>query len=315
MGALFLSFAVLVAGLYILVKGADVFVDGAKQIGLSAGMSRFAVGVLIVGFGTSLPEFASSLAGALAGNTEIVLANVVGSNITNILLIVGFITVIGGTITIRQDLLRTELPVFFIATTHFVLSMYDGVVDRVESFLLLGTFSAYLWYLFVESKSEDGIEMTTDGRRPRLQMSSVGKVVAGLAALLIGAHYSVAALGDIATGLAVPIGLVSITLLAIGTSLPELFVTLRAAMKKEHELAIGNIFGSNAFNMLFVVGIPGIMMPLQADEIIMELGIPVLVAASLILFVSGLSKRVMRWEGIMLLIFFAFFMIKLIPYV
>ena len=306
-----ISLFILLVAIAVLVRGADIFVEGAKQIGAAAGMSRFAVGVLIVGFGTSLPEFASSLAGALQGSPEIVLANVVGSNITNILLIIGFITLIGGTVIIRQDLLKTELPVFFIATTHFLLSVWDGVVDRVESLLLLGTFTAYMWYLFVEAKAEDDIEIV-DKRsdRPKLKVASLGKVFFGLVTLLVGAKYSVDMVEEIGTALSVPIGLISITVLAIGTSLPELFVSLRAALKKEHELAVGNIFGSNAFNMLFVVGVPGIMMPLPADPIVMKLGLPVLLAASAILFVSGLSKRVMRWEGIMLLIFFGFFLVE-----
>lgn len=308
------SFLTLAIALVILVRGSDAFITGAKNIGGAAGMSKFAIGVLIVGFGTSFPELASSLAAALSGSTEIVIANVVGSNITNILLIIGLTTIVGGTIVIKQDLLRSELPVFFIATTHFLVSLRDGVIDRIEALLLLGTFSAYMWYLFVEARNVDSIELTKKGKRPKLEPKSFAMVIFGLAGVLIGAKYSVDMIVQIGTMLSVPVGFLSITALAIGTSLPELFVSVTAALKKEHELAIGNIFGSNAFNALLVIGLPGILMPLHADDIVMSLGLPILLAASLILFVAGLSKRVMRWEGIMLLIFFCFFLLKLVAF-
>jgi cation:H+ antiporter len=300
----------LILGLVVLVRGADIFVDGATSIGRSLGMSQFIVGVLIVGFGTSLPEFASSFAAALGGATDIAIANVIGSNITNVLLIVGLTTIIGGTLYIKQDLIQTELPVFFIATTHVVFSLRDGVIDRLEAALLLSTFGAYVWYLLAQSGDKDG-----DGAaRPPIRMHSIGYIIGGLAALIVGAKISVNMITELGELLAIPVGLISITVLAIGTSLPELFVSVRAALRNELDLAIGNIFGSNAFNALFVLGIPGILMPLQADTITMELGLPVMIAASLILVIAGLSRRIMRWEGIMMLMFFAFFIIKLAVY-
>jgi cation:H+ antiporter len=301
----------LLVALAVLVRGADVFVDGATALGGALGMSSFAIGVLIVGFGTSLPEFASSFAAVLQGSTDIAIANVVGSNITNVLLIVGLTTIIGGAIYIKQDLLKTELPVFFIATTHVVFSLRDGVIDRLESVLLLGTFAAYVWYLFVESRNG-----TSEGQdqRPPIRMQSIGFIIGGLAALILGAKISVDMIERLGEALSIPVGLISITVLAIGTSLPELFVSVRAALRKEVDLAIGNIFGSNAFNALFVIGIPGLLMPLTADTITMELGLPVMIAASLILVIAGLSTRIMRWEGIMMLMFFAFFIAKLTVY-
>lgn len=308
---LILSFVYLLVSLFILVRGADMFVDGAKSVGASWGMSSFAIGVLIVGFGTSLPEFASSVVAAIAGVPEIVVANVVGSNITNILLIVGLLAVVGGTITIQKNLLKSELPVFFIATTHFILSLWDGIIDRWEGVLLLGTFGAYLWYLLVEARGEDSLSLKRKGRRPALEIKSFALIAVGLIGLLVGAKYSVDMIGNIAMALAVPIGFVSITVLAIGTSLPELVVSLRASMKKDLELAVGNIFGSNAVNMLVVGGVPALFVTLPADQIVQELGISVLLASSLILFVAALSGRVMRWEGIMMILFFGFFLVKL----
>ena len=303
----------LIFALFVLVRGADLFVEGAKQVGSSFGMSSFAIGVLIVGLGTSLPELASSLAAVMAGTTEIVIANAVGSNITNILLIVGILAMIGGPVMINKNLLKTELPIFFIATVHFIASIFDGVIDRVEALLLVATLCAYIWYLF-SSSNKAKEEMEAKDTRNKITRKDIVFVVIGIAAVLVGAHYTVEMAVNIAKELAVPIGLVSIGAIAIGTSLPELFVSLRAIKSKETDLAIGNIFGSNAFNILLVVGIPGLIMPLEAGEVVMELGIWILVAASLILFVNGLARQIQKWEGIAMVLFFTFFLVKLVGF-
>lgn len=305
----------LIVALFVLVRGADLFVEGAKSIGIKLGMSSFAVGVLIVGLGTSLPELASSIAAVLAGSSEIVVANVVGSNITNILLIVGVLALLSGPVMINKDLLKTELPIFFISTIHFVASVYDGQIDRIEALLLVGTLLAYLWYLFSpHNDARDEMEIK-NGRNKKLGIKPIVFVVLGVVAVLAGAHYTVEMAVNIATGLAIPLGLVSIAAIAIGTSLPELFVSIQAAKSGETDLAIGNIFGSNAFNILLVVGIPGLMAPLIVGEVVMQLGLMILIAASLILFVNGLARQVQKWEGVMMILFFTFFMVKLFAFV
>ena len=305
----------LVVALFALVRGAGMFVTGAKQVGASLGMSKFAIGVLIVGFGTSLPEFASSVAAALNGSTEIVVANAVGSNITNILLIVGMLAVFGGSVVIKRDLLKTELPYFFISTTLFIAIVFDGSVDRVEAVLLLGTFAAYLGYLFTEAGSDDPIEQMEKSSKPKLELKSIVFIVIGVTAVLIGAHFTVEMVVNIATAFAVPIGLVSIGAIALGTSLPELFVSMKSIRDGEAELAIGNIFGSNAFNLLMVVSVPALITPLVVDEVVMDLGLKILMAASAIFFVIGLAQRVKRWEGMMMLLFFLFFVVKLASFI
>ena len=292
--------SVLAIALFALVRGADTFIVGAKQMGSSLGMSKFAIGVLIVGFGTSLPELASSIAASLEGQTPIVVANAVGSNITNILLVVGILAAFGGRIIIKRDLIKTELPIFFISTVHFLAVIHDGFIDRVEALLLLGTFSA--------------IEFTHTGRRPYLQVRSLSFIILVLIAVLIGATYTVDMVVNIATLLSVPLGLVSIAAIALGTSLPELFVSIQAIKSGEAELAIGNIFGSNAFNILVVIGVSAMIEPLSADSVVMDLGIGVLLAAYAFFFVNGLSRQGVRWDGMMMLLFFAFFMIKLFQF-
>lgn len=307
---------ILLLAVFALVRGADMFVEGAKHIGAALGMSSFAIGVLIVGFGTSFPELASSFAAVLQNSPELVVANAVGSNITNILLVVGFIVMLGGKILIKRDLIKTELPIFFIATAHFLLMIGDGVVDRIESVLLVGTFAAYIWYLFGEAEEEDKVDLVKDkGRRPQLKANALAFLVLGLGAVLVGAHYSIQMVINLGGALSIPPEIISIFAIALGTSLPELFVAIKSVRSGHGEMAIGSIFGSNAFNILMVVGIPGLFMALPATPVVLSVGLPILVAASAIFFVNGLAKQIMRWEGAMLLLFFAFFVIKLIDFI
>jgi len=304
----------LFVALYVLVKGADYFIEGAKELGIYFGLGSFTVGVLIVGVGTSLPELASSIAAVLADSTEIVVANAVGSNITNILLIVGTMAVIGGPILIHQNLLKSELPIFFIATVHFIAIIHDGNVDQIEALLLVGTFCAYIWYL-LSSNAKELHDSPVEVVDKKITAKTIGYILGGITALLIGAHYTVEMAVLIATELTIPIGLISIAAIAIGTSLPELFVSIKAIKNNETELAIGNIFGSNAFNILTVVGVSGLISPLVVDEVVMGLGLWILVAASLILLINGLARQVQRWEGVAMLLFFSFFLIKLIDFI
>lgn len=306
---------IFVFSLFILIKGADVFVEEAKTIGVKMGMSPFVIGVLIVGMGTSLPELASSLAAVYNNETTMVTANVVGSNITNILLIVGLLALISPKIVIRRDLMKSELPIFVIATTHFLFIIHDGIVTRVESFLLLGTFAAYLWYIIKEPPSDlEVIEEVSKEDNSNL-FKSIALLVVGLVAIVLGAHFTVYSAIEMASLIGVPISIVTILGIAIGTSLPELAASFKAIKIGDSDLAIGNIFGSNVMNMLFVVGLPAFFTNLLVDNVVMEMGMYILLATSVIFFVHGLSRRLMRWEGAMLLLFFAFFVIQLFQYI
>ncbi len=306
---------ILVISLATLIKGADFFVNGAKSIGLKMGMSPFAIGVIIVGMGTSLPELASSIAAVFQNQTTVVLANVVGSNIANILLIVGVMALLSRKIVIRRDLLKSELPLFVIATAHFLFIISDGVVNKIESFLLLGTFLAYLWYIIKEPPSD--IEISEDKKEKENNniFKSIGIILIGLIGIIAGAHFTVYSSIELASLVGIPLSVVTILGIAVGTSLPELMVSVSAVKSGDADLAIGNIFGSNAINMLLVVGIPALITNLYADEVVMELGVSILLAASVIFFVHGLSRRLMRWEGAMLLLFFIFFVIQLFNYI
>lgn len=305
----------LAASLFVLVEGSGIFLKGAKQLGSAFGLSSFAIGVSIIAFGTSLPELASSIVAVLQGHTEIVIANVTGSNITNILLVVGVVAVIKGRIAIAQELIATELSIFLIATALFLLMLYDGTVDRFEALLLLGTFTAYVCYLFGSGRGKSPLPSRKKKAKPRIDLRSLAYIAIGVAGVLIGAHYTVDMTVHLASALLLPVGLITIGALAFGTSLPDLFVSLHALRDGDAELAIGNVFGSNAFNILAVIGIPALITPLTSEPIIAQIVIPVMVAASAIFFVIGLSKQVLRWEGVMLLLFFVFFIAKLATFI
>lgn len=302
---------VLLISLYALVRGSDTFLEGAKQMGASLGLSRLAIGILIVGFGTSLPELATSISAALKDETAVVIATTMGSNIAHILLVIGALTAIGGGVVLRRKLLHTGMPIFFIATVHYLFILKDGYVDRLEALLLIGTFAAYIWYLVHEAKVEDNVKMLHGGPKPHLRFQSLTFIALGISAILVGANFAVDMVVNLATSFAVPLGLVSIAAIGIGANLPELFVALRSIKMKEQELAIGNIFGSHTFNILTTTGAAALITPLVADKVVMELAIYVFMAASAIFFVSCLARQILRWEGMMMVLFFVFFLIKL----
>ncbi|XKT74949.1 MAG: calcium/sodium antiporter [Patescibacteria group bacterium UBA2103] len=306
----------LVMSLVVLVKGADSFIEAAEKIGKALKFSPFVIGVLLVGIGTSLPEFASSIAALFTGNVEIITANAVGSNITNILLIVGILAVLAKKFVIKQDLLASELSLFVVSTSLFIGVAFDGVITMLESTLLAIAFLIYLFYILL-GNSEDApavAKYKAEISTGKVTAGTIAAFVIGLGAVLLGARFlieSVVAISDI---LNIGTGVIAITIIALGTSLPELFVSLSALRGGSTEVAIGNIFGSNAFNLLFAVGIPGIFGHLVLDPTTLHIGIPILAVASFIFVISGIAKRIYRWEGLMFLVYYAFFVIKVIGF-
>lgn len=310
---------IFLVALFVMLKGTDLFLENAERAGLIVGLPPFVIGVLIVGVGTSLPELTSSLIAVLQGVPEIVAANAVGSNISNILLVGGLLAVIGARIRINRDLLDAELPFFVISTALFVGVVWDRYVDVIEALLLGATYGVYLMYLFTHDSDGDAVissvEKEIKKERKILRLLSEGSVLLllliGLAGLLVGAKYVVDSVLVLANALTIKPELLAITAVALGTSLPELSVSIKALQKDKFEVALGNIFGSNAFNILLAVGIPALIGGLAVNNITFDVGVPILIIASFILLVIGMARRLYRWEGIMFLIFYAFFILKL----
>jgi len=301
---------ILMAALYALVKGSDIFHKGSIQISRALGMNSFMVGILIVGICTSLPLFTFSLAGVLQGSSTIVVASVIGSNITNILLIFGILAYFGGTVSWKLEEFWSRLPIFCIAISLLVMTIIDGQLDRLEALLLLITFAAYIYYLVTEGKNDNLIEEKND-REPFSYISLINAIF-GITAVIIGAKFSVDMVTNIATGLEIPVGLISISAVAFGTSLPVLLITLEAIRNKQIEMAVGVILGASVFNALVVTSVPAIISgSLAVDSVVMDLGLVVMIVASVVLIASCFDKQIKRWHGLVMLAFFVFFLLKL----
>jgi cation:H+ antiporter len=320
---------IFIVSLVTLVKSADWLVLGAERIGLALGMSPFVVGVLLVGIGTSFPELISSFAAVLSGVNEMVVANAVGSNVANILLIIGSSAIIGTRLVIDKDLIDLDLPLIAISTVLFLGVVFDGVVTFGEGILLLIGYGVYLSYImFNQEKVSDmkklpsrltrrlmklGSVVEKGGklRKPKIGIKDFGLLIIGIIGLAIGAKYlvdSVIALSDIWN---VGAGSITIIAVAFGTSLPELIVSIKAALQNKSDIALGNIFGSNAFNILVVVGLPGLFAPLVIDHQTLYVGVPAMVLATALFVISGISRRIHLWEGAMYLIAYVLFIGKI----
>lgn len=324
---------IFIVSLIVLVKGADWLLRSAEKIGLAIGLSPFIVGVVIVGLGTSFPEIISSLVAVLKGVTEIVTANAVGSNIANILLVVGLSAVIGGRLAVTKNLIDLDLPLLAVSTVLFLGIAWDRQIVLGESILLLVLFVIYLLYTILH-KEEDETEETAESspsrayrrkhrrnqiihpkkevvKRPKVTIKDYLFLVLGIIGLIIGAKYLIDSVVKLSELFSIGVGVISLAAVALGTSLPELLVSVKAAWQKKPELALGNIFGSNVFNVLLVIGIPGLFKTLTLDEQTFTLGIPVMIAATLLFIISGISKRIHIYEGAMYLVIYVFFIGKL----
>lgn len=295
-----LSYLIFVVSIAVLVKAADYFTSAAEKLGIAFRLPPFIVGVTLVAVGTSLPEFVSSVVGVLRGSPDIVIGNVIGSNITNIFLIIGIAAIVAKQMKLSFELQHVDMPILLGSVFLGVFVLIDGVVSRLDAVLLLLLLIVYLAYTMTSQK-----DVSHEKRGPILKPAIV--LVVSAIFIYFGAEYTVRSVQDIAVQLGIAEGIIAITAVALGTSLPELIVSVRAAMKHNAEIAIGNVLGSNIFNMLGVLSIPALITPLVIDDALFLLGIPLLIVASLLLFFITLSKNVTRWEGFMLVIFYVAF--------
>ena len=298
----------LVVGLALVVFGADILVDGASSIARKAKISEFVIGLTIVGFGTSCPELVVSLTGALQGNADISIGNVVGSNIFNVLLILG-LTALVMPIEVTQANRRRDIPLALLVTfLLFFCGTAGNSISRVEGIVFLAIFAIYMYYCFKTGSSSD--EDSSEQKEIKLWLSII-MVAGGLAALVFGGRMFV----DHAVALARQIGVsdkvIAITLLAGGTSLPELATCIVAAARKKGQLALGNIIGSNIFNILLILGISATVTPLSFAVMNTVDSATLLISAILVWMCTytGRRDRIDRWEGgLMLAVFAAYYL-------
>ena len=295
----------LLVGLGLVVLGADWRVNGASSIARRAGISEFVIGLTIVGFGTSCPELVVSLSGAIEGNSDISVGNVVGSNIFNVLFILG-LTAMVLPVGMTDKNRRIDIPITLGVTILLIIlgitgSMSGPVISRWEGVLMLLVFSAYLFYCF---KSDSKDEFSETQRATLSITKSIALTLTGLAGLIFGGDLFV----DSATALARQIGVsdkfIAVTILAGGTSLPELATSLVAAIKGKEQLALGNILGSNVFNAMMILGLSSVITPLSfASMTIVDIITLVLSAVLLLIWAyTGRKNRIDRREGAAMLL-------------
>lgn len=300
----------LLAGIALLAGGAELLVRGASRLALSLGISPLVVGLTVVGYGTSAPELAVSLDAALTGRADIAMGNVVGSNIVNILLILGA-SAVAAPLVISRRLVRVDVPLMIVVSLVALVMARDGRVSTVDGLILVAGAIAYSWYAISTSRKEtkaaaDGVVPVPRGWRPVAW--DLCRVAAGIAILVFGADLLVESATLLAKSLGISDMIIGLTVVAVGTSLPELATSLVAALRGEREIAAGNVIGSNLFNLLFVLGAAAAIAPkgVAVAPAISAFDLPVMVAvaiACLPIFARG--HVIARWEGAMFLFYFA----------
>lgn len=302
----------LIIGFAALMKGADWFVDGAAGIAAKLGIPQLIIGLTIVAMGTSAPEAAVSVSAALKGNTGICIGNVLGSNIMNILLILGITSTIV-TLRVADSTVKYEKPfMIMISVVLLVVGYIGNVVSFMDGIVLWGLFLVYLAYLFVMTKKRQGEEEFEEITMKTWQMIAV--LVIGLVLIIVGSDLTVDSATHIAKVLGVSERIIGLTIVAFGTSLPELVTSVTAARKGSADIAIGNIVGSNIFNILFVTGTTALIKPVEFSQEFIFDGIIVIASSVLLLAGAAKNHKLNRKFGIVMLgcyaLYFAYILIR-----
>jgi cation:H+ antiporter len=298
--SLILSIIVFLVSMTVLIKASDWFVNGAETIGLSLGVSPFVIGVTLVAFGTSLPELAASIAAVLVGSSEIVVGNVVGSNVTNILLVIGLSAVIGNEITIDRMASANKLIMLIASALLMFFTLRDGELDKIEAIIYL----AGMFFFLMGTIQRQG---ELDVERPTAYGIHYLMLAGGAALVYAGAHFTIVSIGGISSAIGVSSEIIALTGVALGTSLPEVVVSVTAMRKGKSDIAIGNVLGSNIFNSFAVMGIPGLISNLRIPKGIIDFSLPMMVGVTMIFAFMFTESRINKWEGWTLMVVYIFF--------
>lgn len=310
-----ISVVFLIIGFIGLIKGADIFVDSASQIAAKLNVPLIVIGLTIVAFGTSAPEAAISITSAVQNNAGIAVGNVLGSNIMNILLILGISAIICR-LPVKKTTFRYEIPfVIFITAVMLLLGVLGGSIDRLDGVIFALLFAAFMFYLFKLSKSGDSSfaddvpEIDKNASIPKMILF----VILGLAMVVLGSDFTVSGATKIAQIAGLDDRIIGLTIVAFGTSLPELVTCIQAARKNKVDIAIGNIIGSNIFNILFVVGISALVSPSAIQfKSSFIIDAAAAIAAAVVLWLLTLkNKRISRLGGVIMLALYAVYFVYL----
>lgn len=311
-----MEYIILIVALAAIVYGADILVSGSVAIANRLHVSDFIVGALIIGIGTSMPEMTVSVIGAIRGNADIAIGNVVGSNIVNILGILG-ITAAIFPIAVTKSNLRFELPLCISVSVLLLLLNYNffngspAVLGRVDGIILLALFVAFIVFSFLTDRKKTVNEKEKHVKDSCPLWLAATKVIGGLVILIAGSHFFVEGAIEVARKLGVDDAFISITLVACGTSVPEFAASIAAAAKKSTQLALGNIIGSNIFNILLILGLSATITPLETGGITI-VDYLVMIAAAALPALYGIRGKISRTGGIFMLLCFIAYNIWLI---
>jgi cation:H+ antiporter len=295
-----MSYILIIIGLAILIYGGDVLVQGASGIAKKLRLSPLVIGMTVVAFGTSAPELMVSLKAAYLGSPEIALGNVIGSNIANIALVLG-ITVLIMPLVIDVNSKNIDWPVMFAASMLFFIWAYDGVISQIEGIMMFSMLVIFTWLLIRNSRKKNKKKSVDEAEViPNIYLS-IGKNLAGLVMLYFGSKWLVEGSIDIAKDFGVEERIIGVTIIAFGTSVPELAASIMAAIRKETDISIGNLVGSNIFNILCVIGLTASIKPIQVSQKIIATDmiwmLAIAFALGIILF---FWKKINRWHGLIL---------------
>lgn len=302
---LLLNIILLIIGFVLLIKGADYFVDGASAMAARLKIPPIIIGLTVVAMGTSAPEAAVSISSALAGSNAIAIGNVIGSNIANIFLILGTTALIS-TLTVQKNTVRFEMPfMIFITLLLCWFGMQYGIISRFNAGVFIGLFVLFLAYLFIISC---GNTNTDTSIKQISTIKIISFIIFGLIALIFGSKITVLSAIDIAQYIGVSERVIGLTIIALGTSLPELVTSIIAARKGESDIAIGNIVGSNIFNILFVLGVAGLILPIPFNSAFLFDGAFAILAAVLLLAFTFKRKKLGKISGVIFLLIYCIYL-------
>ena len=298
---LLLQIGIFVVAIAALLWSSDRFVESAERIGLSLGISPFIIGVTIVAFGTSLPELATSIVSVLDGTSQIVIGNVVGSNITNIALVLGLTAVVVKTIDLDYNLWHIDIPFLWGSAFLLYFTVMDGSLSLFEAALFVGGIIIFLAYSFKDQEKAEKEDRPTAAAKDYVQL------VVGGALVSVSASYVIESITNISLILDIAPSVIALSAVAIGTSLPEVVVSLAAARRGKASIAVGNAIGSNIFNTFVVMAIPRFVGPLVIPAEIVTTYLPLMVVMTILLGVMSNNRKITRWEGYVLLLFYAWY--------
>ena len=307
---MFIYVLLLIVGFVLLIKGADIFVDGASSLAENFKVPKMVIALTIVAFGTSAPELAVSIKAILSGNSDIVLGNVVGSNILNILLILG-ISSLFSPMGVKSATVHKEIPLTILISSLLMVLAFDNMFDstdfnmisRTDGLVIILFFSVFVYYLFGAMKNRNKEEKTN----PKYNiLLSIVFLLLGLGGIILGSNFVVDNATEIAKALGVSDKMIALTIVAFGTSLPELVTSVQASRKGENDIAIGNIIGSNLFNVGLVIGIPALTVGAITVGEFNYVDMFTMVGSAIILYLLTYKKeKIERKEGIIMLLLFA----------